>query len=76
MPHKEWLPMLKQIGIEERAAQRLMSVGRNRAISNPTNLSDLPTAMAALYELSRMDPSDIESGIESGAMHARVSGTW
>ena len=68
--------MLAEIGINERVARRLMSIGQNRAISNRTNWSDFPGAMAALYELSRMDPDDIEAGIESGAMHARVSGTW
>ena len=68
--------MLAEIGINERVARRLMSIGQNRAISNRTNWSDFPGAMAALYELSRMDPDDIERGIESGAMHARVSCTW
>ena len=34
----------------------------------------LPGSYRVLYELSRMDPGDIEAGIESGAMHARVSG--
>ena len=59
-----------------RVAQRLMSIGSNSALSNATNSSHLPKALDAIYELSRMDPSDIEHGIESGAMHARVSGTW
>ena len=53
-----------------------MSIGSNSALSNATNSSHLPKALDAIYELSRMDPSDIEHGIESGAMHARVSGTW
>ena len=66
--HGEWLPMLKEIGINERVARRLMSIGQNRAISNRTNWSDFPGAMAALYELSRLDPTDIEEGIESGAI--------
>ena len=52
-----------------------MSIGRNPAISNRGNCHDFPAAMRALYELSRMDPDDIEAGIESGAMHTRVSGT-
>src|SRR5690625_4403440 len=47
--HGEWLPMLKEIGINERVARRLMSIGQNRAISNRTNWSDFPGAMAALY---------------------------
>ena len=47
-----------------------------RRFSNRPSLDDLPRSVSALYELSRMDPDDIEAGIESGAMHARVSGTW
>lgn len=66
--HGEWLPMLKEIGISPSAAERLMSIGRNAAISNSPNLGNLPSAINALYELSRLDPSDIEDGIESGAI--------
>ena len=45
-----------------------MDIGRNAAISNSPNLGNLPSAINALYELSRLDPSDIEDGIESGAI--------
>lgn len=64
--HGEWLPMLREIGINERVARRVMSIGQNAAISNRTNWSDFPSALAALYELSRMDPDDVEDGIEHG----------
>lgn len=64
--HGEWLPMLKEIGISDGYARKLMSIGRNGAISNRSHGNDFPTAMRALYELSRLDPEDIESGIESG----------
>lgn len=36
------------------------------SIANRTNWSDFPEAVAALYELSRMDPDDIEDGIQHG----------
>lgn len=64
--HGEWLPMLEEIGIDQGTARRLMSIGRNPAISNRGNCHDFPTAMRALYELSRMDPDDIEDGIQHG----------
>lgn len=64
--HGEWLPMLKEIGISKQAAHELMSIGRNNAIVNVRNCGLLPTAARALYELSRMAPSDIEDGIEAG----------
>lgn len=64
--HTQWMPMLKEIGIDDSTARRLMSIARNPAISNRGNCHDFPTAMRALYELSRMEPSDIEDGIEAG----------
>ena len=50
-----------------------MEIARNL---KSRNFRDLPASPTALLALSRMDPSDIAAGIESGAMHARVSGTW
>ena len=64
--HGEWLPMLAEIGIAEAEARRLMAIARR--FSNRPSLDDLPRSVSALYELSRMDPSDIEAGIESGAI--------
>lgn len=64
--HGEWLPMLAEIGIGEDMAGRLMRIGRNDALSNSASLRNLPTAVMALYELSRMGPDDIEDGIQHG----------
>lgn len=62
--HGEWLPMLKEVGISEAEASRLRSIARRFA--DLPSLEDLPRSVSALYELSRLDPSDIEDGIESG----------
>lgn len=62
--HGEWLPMLNDIGISETESKRLRAIARK--FSNRPNPDDLPRSVAALYELSRVDPSDIEEGIESG----------
>lgn len=67
--HGEWLPLLDRIGINERHAQRLMQVGGNAALANPTHVSDVPASLRALMELSRLPPEAIESGIESGDVH-------
>lgn len=64
--HGEWLPLLEETGIDQGTARRLMSIGRNPAISNRGNCHDFPAAIRALYELSRMDPDDIDHGIETG----------
>ena len=66
--HGEWLPMLREIGIDRQTAHRLMGIGRNPAITNVGNYQHFPTALRALAELSRMDPDDIEHGIEAGAI--------
>ena len=71
--HREWLPMLEEIGIDQSTARRLMSISRNPAIANRGNCHDFPAAMRALYELSRMDPSDIEAGVESGAINPSMT---
>lgn len=57
------LPMLKEIGINDREARRYMEIARNL---KSANFADLPASPTALLELSRMDPSDIGDGIESG----------
>ena len=60
-------------GIAEAESRRLMAIARR--FSNVDTGLHLPGSYRVLYELSRMDPSDIDHGIESGAMHARVSCT-
>src|SRR5699024_225661 len=64
--HGEWLPMLKEIGISRSYAFKLMSIGER--LSNVSHEKHLPGNITVLYELSRLDPSDIEDGIESGAI--------
>ncbi|MEC4904564.1 DUF3102 domain-containing protein [Mycobacteroides chelonae] len=66
--HGEWLPMLKKIGISQQWANKLMLISENGAIANHANKSDLPAAITALYELSRLPPEDIEDGISSGVI--------
>ncbi|MGX9669954.1 hypothetical protein [Mycobacterium sp. HM-7] len=66
--HGEWLPMLKQIGISQSAAKRLMSIAANPAISNRPTLGDLPSSIVALAELSRLPADEIEAGIADGSI--------
>ncbi|AGK88180.1 hypothetical protein M184_gp37 [Mycobacterium phage WIVsmall] len=65
--------MLKQIGIDDSTARRLMSIGGNEALGNRGNCHDLPSSLRALYELSRLPAEDIEAGIESGAITADMT---
>lgn len=64
--HGEWQDMLDDIGISQPYAYKLMQIGKR--FTNHSSWNDLPGSIAALYELSRMDSSDIEDGIESGAI--------
>lgn len=64
--HGEWQDMLDDIGISQPYAYKLMQIGKR--FTNHSSWNDLPGSIAALYELSRMDSSDIEDGIESGVI--------
>ncbi|MEU2416451.1 hypothetical protein ABZ546_01520 [Brachybacterium paraconglomeratum] len=69
MQHGGWLPLLEEVGISQRVAQEFMSLARNAALANASNYSHLPTSPTALYQLSRLAPEVIESGIERGDIH-------
>ena len=69
--HGEWLPMLDEIGISRSYAARLMRIGEK--FSNVDTGLHLPGSYRVLYELSRMDPSDIEAGIQSGAITPKTT---
>lgn len=64
--HGEWQDMLDEIGISRAWAAKLMQIGRNPALANVNQGLHLPASIKALYELAKLDPSDIEDGIESG----------
>lgn len=65
LPHGEWEKFLATVDMSQPYASQFMQIG---AKLNHCNCNDLPTSTRALYELSRMDPDDIEHGIESGAI--------
>lgn len=68
--HGEWLPMLAEVGISDREARRYMEIARNL---KSANFADLPASPTALLALSRMGPSDIEAGIQSGAITPKTT---
>lgn len=71
--HGEWLPLLREVGIDQSTARRLMSIGGNPAIANRGSCHDFPAALRSLYELSRLAPEVIESGIEHGDIHPAMT---
>lgn len=68
--HGKWIDFLPAVGMKQRYAHKFMRIGVNL---NQHNCADLPGAVATLYELSRMDPGDIEAGIESGAITPKMT---
>ena len=68
--HGEWLPMLDEIGISQQDANMYMRIAENL---KSRNFRDLPASPTALLALSRMDPDDIEAGIESGAISPKMT---
>jgi phage N-6-adenine-methyltransferase len=71
--HGEWLPMLEQIGINERTARRFMAIASHPVISNRTHVSDLPSSWGTLYELSRLEPEVLEGAIAAGTVTPDMS---
>lgn len=63
--HGKWEKFLARVGMSQQYAHQFMQIGEKL---NHRNCGDLPTSARALYELSRIDPDDIEHGIETGAI--------
>lgn len=70
--HGEWLPLLRDIGINDREARRLMAIGKGAGFKS-ANFADLPASPTALLELSGLAPEAIESGIEHGDIHPAMT---
>jgi hypothetical protein len=69
--HGEWLPLLQDLNIEPRYAQRLMALARNprlRALMQMRDLSHLPRAVSTLSVLAAIPEAEFEAGIASGAI--------
>ena len=52
--------------IDQRSAERLMRIARNEALANPTNWSNLPTAVQSLTSLAAVGAGPLQKAIESG----------
>jgi hypothetical protein len=68
LPHGDFGPLLKQLKMHERTAQRLMAIASNEALANPTHASHLPASWMTLYELSRLPPKLLEAKIVAGVI--------
>lgn len=69
--HGEWGPLLRGIGISQPYAYRLMTIGER--FPNHSSWNDLPRSISTLYELSQLEPDEIEHGMEDGAIHPDIT---
>jgi ribosomal protein S14 len=61
--------MLRSIKLHERAAERLIKIAENHALTNPNNASKLPASMRTLAELARIPSTTLEGHIKDGTVH-------
>jgi hypothetical protein len=73
VPHGEWLPLLKRVGIGDRKAQRLMFIANNLRLANPTRVSHLPPCWGTLYELTKLAPDVLEAKIIEGMITPEIT---
>lgn len=67
---RAWLDS-KATGIRRMTAYRLMKVAE--AFSSCPNLGQLPPDRTALYDLAKLDPSDLQNALMEGEIHAGMS---
>jgi hypothetical protein len=80
LPHGAWLDMFSvtfgrpqmmagKVGFSVRMAQMLMAIARNPVLSNAKFVSRLPASWGTLYQLTTLPPGELQSLIESNAIH-------
>ena len=64
LAHGEFLEMVERdLPFGERTAERLMEIGRDPRLANPTTWSHLPSGWRTLYELTRLGDDDFEAAL-------------
>jgi hypothetical protein len=73
--HGNWGKVLKHkyLPFDERTVQRLQAIAEHPSLSDPTNSSDLPSAVDTLYKLSRLPGAAVDAMIKSGTVTARTT---
>lgn len=72
--HGHWGSVLRQLGLEERKAQRLMRIYRYKPIGqNPAILPVLPRSWTVLFGLTQLPVSTFDHGIATGLIRPDMS---
>jgi hypothetical protein len=66
LPHGQFGPLLDELGLSARMAQRFMRVAAHPVLGNATRVTHLPAAIGTLDELTRWDPAELAEAIDSG----------
>lgn len=70
--HGNWMPLLKQVGMSQQTANRLMTVAVHPVLSNHAHARDLPSGWSILYELTKLPDDVLESAIADGTIHSDI----
>lgn len=73
LPHGAFGQVVESLGLTRRTAQRFMAIARHPVLSNATHESHLPMAWTTLFELSKVDPEILETGLEAGTITPQTS---
>ena len=67
LPHGEWVAMCESgLLFQPRTAQRIMAIASDARLANTTHASHLPQSWTTLYELTRLDDDQFQTGIDEG----------
>lgn len=66
LPHGSFGPLLDELGLSPRVAQRFMRIAEHPVIANATPESLLPAALSVLDELARLTENELTEALESG----------
>lgn len=74
LPHGEWLKTLDLLDFPERMAQRLIDIGRNPKLANPSILTLLPGDWTTIHTVAKLDDETLDARIADGTIRPGMNG--
>lgn len=73
LPHGEFTAMIeKDLPFGASAVQKLMKIGRNELLSKAEHILLLPPSWGTLYEIAKLDGSEVAALIDEGRIHPEM----
>jgi hypothetical protein len=66
LPHGRWLPLLNELGLSARMAERFIRLAQHPAPANATRVAGLPAAIGTLDVLARLDADTLTQAVKTG----------